>query len=299
MNIGANDMPSTQNFFEGFWGHITEFIKRMKIVLGVFVVSLFIMLVLPGNSDFFATTNNYKPLMSVLLVYIGNMFLPQGVQLFANSMSDPITLYAYAAVVFAIGFTLPVFAYETYKFIDPALHSHERRMIFPFVIISTALFIVGGVFGFFVLAPSFIQGFLPFYTAVNAIEIFPIMDFYGTIFLTVIVSGFLFTIPAFFVILVKFGILNTRSVSKQRKYIWAGLAVAAMVISPGATPIGNLYLFMELLALVEISIFVGKIFEKKRVVMPKLDMFLKSSCKFCGKEIDSKSVFCPYCNKAQ
>ncbi len=110
------------SIFEGFWGHLTEFIKRMKIVLGVFVVSLFVMLVLPGNSDFFATTNNYKPLMSVLLVYIGNMFLPQGAQLFANSMSDPITLYAYAAVVFAIGITLPIFAYEAYKFIDPALY---------------------------------------------------------------------------------------------------------------------------------------------------------------------------------
>ena len=37
-------MPEGQNMFEGFWGHLTEFIKRMKIVLGVFVVSLFIML---------------------------------------------------------------------------------------------------------------------------------------------------------------------------------------------------------------------------------------------------------------
>lgn len=90
--------------------HIAEFIKRMKIVLAVFLVSLFVMLVLPGNSDLFALTNNYKPLMSVILVYITNMFLPQGAALFAGSMSDPITLYAYAAVVFAICITLPVFA---------------------------------------------------------------------------------------------------------------------------------------------------------------------------------------------
>jgi sec-independent protein translocase protein TatC len=293
-------MPSTQNFFEGFWGHITEFIKRMKIVLAVFVVSLFVMLVLPGNSDFFAMTNDYKPLMSVLLVYVGNMFLPQGAQLFANSMSDPITLYAYAAVVFAVGFTLPVFAYEAYKFIDPALRPHERKMIFPFVAISTALFIIGAVFGFFVLAPSFIQGFLPFYSAVNAIEIFPIMDFYTTIFFTVIVSGVIFTIPAFFVLLVRFGILHTKTVTKQRKYIWAGLAIAAMLISPGATPIGDLYLFVALLALVEVAVFVGKIFEKrKKTITPKLDAFLNPTCKFCSKEIDSKSAFCPYCNKAQ
>ena len=88
-------------------------------------------------------------------------------------MSDPITLYAYAAVVFAVGITLPVFAYEAYKFIDPALYPHERKAIFPFVSIVTVLFVFGAIFGFFFLAPSFIQGFIPFYTAVNALEIFP------------------------------------------------------------------------------------------------------------------------------
>ena len=294
-------MPEIQNIFEGFWGHVTEFIKRMKIVLAVFVVSLFILLILPGNSDFFATTNNYKPLMSVLLVYIGNMFLPQGAQLFANSMSDPITLYAYAAVMFAVGITLPVFAYEAYKFIDPALYQHERKAIFPFVSIVTVLFVFGAVFGFFFLAPQFIQGFIPFYTAVNALQIFPIMDFYTTIFFTVIISGFLFTIPAFFVILVKFGILHTKTITKQRKYIYAGLAVAAMVISPGATPIGDLYLFLALLILVEISIFAGKRFEKKIGNSDSQSLISKwlnpPTCKFCHAVIDENVQYCPSCKR--
>jgi len=294
-------MPEMQNIFEGFWGHVTEFIKRMKIVLAVFVVSLFILLILPGNSDFFATTNDYKPLMSVLLVYIGNMFLPQGAQLFANSMSDPITLYAYAAVMFAIGITLPVFAYEAYKFIDPALYPHERKAIFPFVSIVTGLFVFGGIFGFFFLAPQFIQGFIPFYTAVNALQIFPIMDFYTTIFFTVIISGFLFTIPAFFVILVKFGILHTKTITKQRKYIYAGLAIAAMLISPGATPIGDLYLFLALLVLVEVSVFVGKRFEHKLGNSDSQSLISKwlnpPTCKFCHAVIDENVQYCPSCKR--
>jgi sec-independent protein translocase protein TatC len=294
-------MPEVQNFFEGFWGHVAEFVKRMKIVLAVFVVSLFVMLVLPGNSDFFATTNNYKPLMSVLLVYIGNMFLPQDATLFANSMSDPITLYAYAAVVFAVGITLPIFAYEAYKFIDPALYPHERKSIFPFVFIVTVLFVIGAVFGFFFLAPSFIQGFLPFYTAVNAVQLFPIMDFYNTIFFTIIISGLLFTIPAFFVTLVKFGIIQTKSITKQRKYIWAGIAIAAMLISPGATPIGDLYLFVALLLLVEASLLIGTRYEMKLgngMTQPLLSKwFSGSTCKFCNSRIEENQHYCPSCKR--
>lgn len=91
-------MPETQSFFTDFWSHLTEFIVRMKVVLGTFLAALLVMLILPGNTDIFAMTNNYKPLMSVILVYVGNMFLPQGAQLFANSMSDPITLYVYLAI---------------------------------------------------------------------------------------------------------------------------------------------------------------------------------------------------------
>ncbi len=294
-------MPEGQSFFEGFWGHVTEFIKRMKIVLAVFVVSLFVMLVLPGNSDFFATTENYKPLMSVLLVYIGNLFLPQGVQLFASSMSDPITLYAYAAVMFAVGITLPIFAYEAYKFIDPALYPHEKHAVFPFVTVVSALFVLGAFFGFFFLAPSFIQGFIPFYNAVNAMEIFPIMDFYSTVFFTVIISGILFTIPAFFVLLVKFGVLHTKTVTKQRKYIWAGLVIVAMLISPGATPIGDLYLFLALLSLVEISIFAGKIFEKRigkgnsQSLLSKWFSTQAPTCKYCNSAIEANQPYCPNC----
>ena len=297
-------MPDGQSFFEGFWGHITEFIKRMKVVLGVFLGSLLVMLVLPGSSDFFATTDSYKPLMSVIITYIGKMFLPTGGMLFASSMSDPITLYVYAALIFAIGITLPVFAYEAYKFIDPALYPHERKAIFPFISVVAILFIVGAIFGFFFLAPSFIQGFVPFYISVDAAPLFPIMDFYNMIFFTIIISGLLFTIPAFFVVLVKFGVLHTKSVTKQRKYIYAGLGIAAMLVSPGATPIGDLYLFLALVVLVEISIFAGKRLEHRSGRTSDQSMLSKwltpptPTCRFCNSQILNNSRYCPSCKRA-
>ncbi len=295
-------MPEGQGFLEGFWGHITEFIKRMKVVLGVFLVTLFVFLVLPGNSDFFAMTDSYKPLMSVLLTYIGNLFLPKGGMLFASSMSDPITLYVYAALIFAIGLTMPVFAYEAYKFIDPALYPHERKAVFPFIGVVVTLFILGALFGFFFLAPSFISGFVPFYDAVKAVYLFPIMDFYNTIFFTIIISGLLFTIPAFFVLLVKFGILHTKTVSKQRKYIYAGLGIAAMLISPGATPLGDLYLFLALLSLVELSIFAGKRFEHRMGTADSQSMISKwfapvPTCRFCNTQIQEGTRYCPSCKR--
>jgi sec-independent protein translocase protein TatC len=287
-----------------FWGHIAELTKRMKVVLATFLVSLFVMLILPANTDLFALTSNYKPLMSLLLTDISNRFLPSNADLFAGSMSDPITLYVYAALVFAVGITLPVFAYQAIKFINPALYPHEKRMIFPYVTAITFLFIAGALFGFFFLVPSFIQGFFPFYNAVNALPYIPLMDFYNIVFFTVLVSGFLFVIPVFFVLLVKFKIIKTRMISGKRKWIYAGLLVAAMLISPGATPMGDVILFIALAALVEISLFVGKIFELKNSdpddSKSKLEAWLsRENCKYCNTVVDrEKTDFCPSCKRS-
>jgi sec-independent protein translocase protein TatC len=284
-----------------FWGHLTEFIVRMKVVLGVFLVSLIVLLVLPANSDFFAVTDSYKPLMSVFLTYIQERFLPGEATLFAQSISDPLTLYVYAALVFAVGFTLPVFAYEAYKFVTPALHENEKKAIFPYVTAATILFIVGGLFGFFFLAPSFIQGFFPFYTAVNVVKMLPVMDFYNMVFFTVIVAGLIFTIPVFFVLLVKFNIIKTKMITGKRKYIYAGLLIAALFISPGAGPLGDLYLFIALTALVEISIAVGKRFEprlpsEQSAIQPRL--FASPTCRFCKSVTDLDAPFCPSCHRS-
>jgi sec-independent protein translocase protein TatC len=231
------------------------------------------------------------------------MFLPPEARLIAITMSDPITLYVYAALVFAIGITLPVFAYEAYKFIVPALYPHEKKAIFPFISIVTLLFVLGAIFGFFFLAPAFVQGFFPFYRALGVLELIPVMDFYNMIFFTIIISGLLFTIPAFFVLLVKFGILHTGSVTKHRKYIYGGLIVAALLISPGATPIGDLYLFIALLSLVEISFFVGRRFELRKASTNSQSVLSKwlagpaKICRFCKSEVSEYDKYCPRCRR--
>jgi sec-independent protein translocase protein TatC len=283
-----------------FWGHLAELTKRMKVVLFTFIISTFVMLILPGNMDFLATTNNYQPLMSVFLKKIRDMTLPPNVQLIALQISDPITLYVMAALVFGVSITMPVLAYELYKFVDPALHPHERKAIYPFVSVVSVLFVAGALLGYFFLFPIFVYSMFPFFSAVGAEMMFSIMDFYNMLFFTIIVSGLIFTIPAFFVLLVKFGIINTGMFRKKRKYIYAGLVVAALFISPGATPQGDLALFIFLALLVEVSLLMGRRFEQKKAVQAPatLSLFSNPTCRFCHNEVDRNSSFCPTCKRS-
>ena len=283
------------------WGHIAELVKRLKIVLVVFIVSTFVMLVLPGNGDLLGITDNYQPLVSVFLRYVRDMVLPSDVKLFAVDISDPITLYVMAALVFSVAITIPVFALQVYKFVNPALKLNEKRVIAPFVTSVTVLFMSGAVFGFFFLFPTFITSLFPFFTAVGAEMMFSIMDFYNTLFFTVLVSGFLFTIPAFFILLVKFGIVKPNIFSKRRKYIYLGFIVLAMLISPGATPQGDLYLFLALAILFESSVLVARRFEKKpkQVQVTNANLiFSTPTCRYCKSPLIGDGKFCKSCNRS-
>jgi sec-independent protein translocase protein TatC len=288
-------MPEKEG--NSFLGHFAELTKRLKVVIFTFIISTIILLVLPGNADFFAMTGNYQPLMSVFLRAVRDANLPSDVRLIALQIGDPITLYVIAAFVFSLTITMPVLAYEVYKFVDPALHQHERKAIYPFVAVVFALFVGGAIFGYFFLFPAFVYSMFPFFTAVGAEMVFSIMDFYNLLFFTIIVSGLIFTIPAFFVLLVKFGVIRTSMFSRKRKWIYLGIVILAMLISPGATPQGNLFLFVALMGLFEISMLIGRRFEH-RTVLPQFSLFPKQTCRFCDKEVDDKSSFCPNCNKS-
>lgn len=281
-----------------FFGHLDELAKRMKVVIFVFMAVLIVLLIIPGNLNFLADPNDYQPWVSILLRSIREQVLPSDVKLIAVGFTDPIELYALAAMIFAVALTLPVFTYELYKFIDPALYPSERKEVYPAVALVFLLFTAGGIFGYFFLFPFFIWSMFPFFTAVGAEMMFSIMDFYNILFFTILITGLVFTIPVFFVLLVKYGILRTDIFRKNRKYLYLGLIVATLFISPGASPQGNLFLFLPLAVLVEISLFVGRRYEKSGKIR-HIDFFGDPKCKFCGQRLDESTAFCPGCRKAQ
>ncbi len=281
------------------FGHINELAKRMKVVLSTLLVSLILVLFLPASLDFLGNLDNYQPWVSVFLRSIRESVLSPDIKLLALEMTDPIELYVVASFVISLVITLPVLTYEIYRFIEPALYPAEKKAIYPFITIVFSLFVVGAVFGYYILFPFFIQSMFPFFIAVGAELTFALMDFYNVLFLTVVGTGAIFTFPAFFVLLVKFGILGTSIFRKNRKYVYVALLFLAMFISPGSSPQGNLFLFLPMVILLEASILVARHYEKgeKRRWLPKI--FSKPRCKFCNAKLKSSKAFCTSCGKSQ
>ncbi len=244
------------------WSHIFELTKRMKVVFVVLIVATMAMLVLPGP-DFLQNPGNYQPFISIVLKSMRETFLPADIKIISLGIVDPLELYVYASFLFGFIIAFPIIAYEVYKFVDPALYDHERKGIFYFLAYISILFVSGVLFGYFIIFPFFVWSMLPFYTAVGSELMFTLMDFYSTLLLSVVSTGLVFTLPAFFVLLVKFGVLKTEVFRKNRKYMYVALVALALFISPGASPQANILLFIPLVILFESGLLFARRYEKK------------------------------------
>jgi len=282
-----------------FWEHTGELSKRAKIILYTVVVFTGVMMGLPANLDFLKNPLEfYDPLVGVILRAIKDQILPPQVRLISVELAAPIELYVIASVVFGVAFSIPVLAYEAYKFIDPALYANEKKDMYPFVISFSILFLSGAFFGYRVLTILIVRALIPFYSVVGAEAMISVMDFYNMVFMITLLSGFSFTTPLFFVLLVKYNIVSTSIVTKNRIYIYGGLYIVCAMITPDGGP-GSIVMMLPLVILTELGVLVAKRYEKGSRSPPRIRLFESKSCKFCGKEIPTDISFCDSCGKSQ
>jgi sec-independent protein translocase protein TatC len=281
-----------------FWAHVGELAKRLKVIMYVLIISTIVFMALPSDLSFLASPLEfYDPLVALFLRQIRAQVLPPEVQLIGYELTAPMELYLIASFVFGFIVTVPVIGYEIYRFIDPALYPDERRAVYPFVLSFTVLFVAGAAFGFTVIMPLTLWALFRFFPAVGAEQIISIMDFYNMVFVSTIFCGLAFTWPVFFVLLVRFGLVGTSMISKNRKYVYAGLFVGIMFITTDGGPFVDLMLLLPMIVLTEAAVFFGKRYEKQRQVMPVPTT--ANRCKFCGSDLDTGLSFCDKCGKSQ
>lgn len=166
----------------------------------------------------------------------------------AEPFTTTFTLSAYAAILIS----LPVILYQLYAFIIPAFTPDERRVAMPLLMMIPFLFIVGVVFGYYVVLPAALKFLLHFNTDQFRVEI-RARDYYSFVSMTLVACGLLFQIPVGLLGLNRLGIVTPRQLRKNRRYAIVVIAVLAMLL-PGVDPVSMLIEMLPMIALYELSI---------------------------------------------
>ncbi len=281
------------------WDHISELSKRIKVWIYSFVIATLFFLVFPADPASLVQNpfQIYRPLITAILLAIRNRLLPPQYTLIGGTVTAPLQIILVGAAVFGFAVSVPVLAYEIYKFVDPAIKPSERESIYPFVGAFSALFLVGALFAFFVLLPFIYFFSLPFFQAVGISTFIYAEDFYNLIFFVMVVAGFAFTIPVFFVLLVKLHVMGTGPLRKNRKYVYAITLILTAIASPDGGPLADVALFIPMIILIEGAIWYAKRYEKETPTGATLGIGVQN-CSYCHGSMDPGGVFCGSCGKA-
>ena len=280
------------------WDHISELSRRIKVWIYAFAIATLFFLVFPGDLSFLQSPFQvYHPLITTILLAIRNRILPSQYTLIGGTVTAPLEIIVVGSAVFGFAVSVPVLAYEMYKFVDPAIKPSERQSIYPFVGVFSTLFVAGALFAFFVLIPFIFFFSLPFFQAVGISTFIYADDFYNLIFFVIVASGFAFTIPSIFVLLVKLHVMGTRALTKNRKYVWAFTLIVTALASPDGGPLADVALFVPMIILIEGAIWYAKRYETEPIVSTTIESGV-GKCTYCGASLDSGGVFCGGCGKA-
>ncbi len=192
------------------------------------------------------------------LLDIVNNPLPTDIKPITLSPAEPFLttfkLSMYAGLILA----LPLLLYQAYAFILPALSPAERRTIVPFLLMVPFLFILGVVFGYYVVLPAALKFLLNFNDTIFNNQI-RASDYYSFVTITLLAMGLVFQVPMGILAIVRLGIVSIAQLRKNRRYAYLILAIIAMLL-PGTDPVTMMVELIPLLALYEISILLARFF---------------------------------------
>ena len=126
---------------------------------------------------------------------------------------------------------MPVILWQLWLFIAPGLYDNEKRMVLPFVVGGSVMFLVGVLFAYYVVTPFGFQFLITFgsflYTPLINIE-----DYVG--FFTKILIGFgiAFELPVFAYFLALLGLITDKTLKDYFKYDIVIIFLLAAFLTP-------------------------------------------------------------------
>lgn len=143
---------------------------------------------------------------------------------------DPFNLYIKLSLMAGLFVASPFILWQVWLFISPGLYRHEKRYVWPFVLLTSGLFISGGLFALKLALPPALKFLVTF---ADQFQPFITVDKYWSLVMTIVVGvGVVFELPAVILVLSIFGVVTPKFLLKNIRYAILLTAIVAAAIAP-------------------------------------------------------------------
>jgi sec-independent protein translocase protein TatC len=177
----------------------------------------------------------------------------------SRNMTGQFMMSLTASFVIGLIVAFPYVVWEFWSFIRPGLETKERKFSRGAVTAVSFLFLLGVLFGYYLLSPMTIWFLATYSISDMIVNEFDITSYVSTITSLVIGCGLLFQFPVVIYFLSKVGIVTPQLMRHYRKHSVVAILVLGAVITPSADPFTLTVISLPLYLLFEISIFTSAI----------------------------------------
>lgn len=186
-----------------------------------------------------------------------------------TEMAGQFTLQINSAIMTGVVMGFPYLLWEIWRFVKPALKDQERKSASGFVFYASILFILGILFGYFIVCPLSVN-FLSNYTISDAIENTITIDSYlSSVATLTLCTGLVFELPIVIYILSRLGMMTPEFMRSTRRYAAIIILIIAAVVTPTPDIPTMLTVSFPLFVLYEVSISVSARVQKKKLKAEK------------------------------
>ena len=181
----------------------------------------------------------------------------------SRTMAGQFSAHIWTSITFGFVIAFPYSLYEFWKFISPGLYSNERKNSRGFIFISSLLFFLGVLFGYFVVCPLSIN-FLGTYSVANQVHNdFDLNSYIALVRASVLASGLIFELPIIIYYLTKVGLVTPEFLKRNRKYALVIVLIISAIITPPDVA-SQIIVAIPVIILYQVSIFISKVVLKRQ-----------------------------------
>ncbi len=165
---------------------------------------------------------------------------------------DPFNLYIKLSIMGGIFLASPYILLQLWMFISPGLYRNEKKYIWPFVLLTSSLFMSGGFFAYKLALPKAFLFLLEFASQFQPMV--TVNEYWDLAISIVVAVGIVFELPVVILLLSIFGIVTPKFLIKNFRYAVLLTAVIAAAVVPTNDMATIFVVWIPLLGLYVLSI---------------------------------------------
>jgi sec-independent protein translocase protein TatC len=252
--------PATEDGVMRLADHLRELRYRLIISVGAIVI-LAIVSALWYDQLYRILMNPYLRAVDMLSVSDPNLQASTVI----SGVTAPFTLALKICVTSGLVLASPVWLYQLWRFIVPALKANEKKYAVIFLSVSIPLFLFGVLVGYYILPQgiSVLLSFTP--DTVPIINLLEVNQFLSLTVQLMVVFGLGFLMPVVVVGLNLIGVVSAKSLGKVRSYVLFGIFVFAAIATPSTDPFSMLALAIPMVLLYLIAEVIARVHDRRKL----------------------------------